>query len=234
MCIQISRRLFKQSLGPLILLAALAAPVAAEEVATMTFSGTGSVSVVPDEASISLGVITQGPTAEAALAANTPAIQGVIDLLKEAGIASEDLRTDRFDLSPIYGRQDGNRREITGYQVANTLRVRVADLADLGEILDQVVSAGATTIGGIQLSYGDREGALDEARTLALADARRKADLMAEAAGVTLGRILSIHEGGGSGPMPVARAMMVSEASVPIEAGSTAISARLTVVWQIE
>ncbi|MEM9043296.1 MAG: SIMPL domain-containing protein [Pseudomonadota bacterium] len=219
-----------------IALASLAIPAHAEErPAIISFSGTGSVSVVPDEASVSLGVVTQAETAAEALKANTPAVSALIEQLKEAGVADEDLRTERFNLSPVYGRQEGNQRQITGYQVANTLRVRIADLADLGAVLDQAVKVGATSLGGIQMQYGDRDGALDEARKLAFVEAKRKASLMAEAAEAELGRVLSIAEGGAQGPQPYQRTLAVAEASaVPIEAGSEAITATVTVVWQLD
>ncbi|MEM8792022.1 MAG: SIMPL domain-containing protein [Pseudomonadota bacterium] len=220
----------------LIGLAFVATPALAEDrTATMTFSGTGNVTVVPDEATVSLGVVTQARTAAQALADNTPAVERLIALLREVGVADEDLATERFDVSPVYGRQVDNARQITGYQVSNSLRVRIVKLADLGPVLDKAVNAGATSVGAIQMRYSDREGALDEARVLALGEAKRKAALMAEAAGLALGDILSIQEGGAIGPRPLQRSFALAEASaVPIEPGSATISAMVSVVWEIE
>lgn len=211
------------------------AAAADEHAATITMSGTGSVNVVPDRASVSLGVVTVAPTAGDALAANSPAVARVIEMLKESGVPAEGIGTERFDVSPRYARQQNESPEITGYQVTNTVRAEVPELDDLGGILDRAIEAGATDVGNIQMSYGDSETALDEARALAVEDATRKAEIVARAAGVGLGEILSISEGGGRGPAPRAvgaRAMAME--AVPIEAGSAEISARVVIVWELE
>lgn len=219
-------------------LSLLATPVLAkDDDATLRMTGTGIVTVVPDEASVSLGVVTIAETASEALEANSPAVAKIIDMLKASGVASEDVGTERFDVSPRYDRQrDGAAPEITGYQVTNMVRARISKLEDLGTILDKAIKAGATSIGGVQMSFGDREGALDEARVLAVGDATRKAQLVAEAAGVTLGPILLISEGGGGpGPMPRAMGMRAAQfEAAPIEAGSTAIQAQVHMIWELE
>lgn len=216
----------------LILIGGVAA--ADDHAATITMAGTGSVDVIPDRASVSLGVVTVAGTAGEALAANSPAVARVIAMLKESGVPAEGIATERFDVSPRYSRQQNESPVITGYQVTNMVRAEIPDLDELGGILDRAIEAGATDIGNIQMSYGDPQTARDEARVLAVKDAARKAEITARAAGVGLGEILSISEGGG-GPVPRpagVRAMAMDAA--PIEAGSAEISARVVIVWELE
>ncbi|MEM7237901.1 MAG: SIMPL domain-containing protein [Pseudomonadota bacterium] len=211
------------------------AALAADDPATITMSGTGSVSVVPDRASVSLGVVTVAPTAGEAISTNSPAVARVIAMLKDSGVPAEAIATERVDVSPRYARQQNETPEITGYQVTNSVRAELPDIAGLGEILDRAIAAGATSVGGIRMTYSDTQGALDEARARAVRDATRKAEVAAGAAGLILGDILSISEGGGGGPLPRpvgARAMAME--AVPIEAGSSELSARIMIVWELE
>lgn len=213
-------------------------PAAAQEITpTLSLTGTGSVMVTPDTATISVGVETEDQTAGPALAANTERAGAVIAALKAAGVEARDIQTSNFSVQPVYSDRkslSSGAPRIAGYRVTNQVMARVRVLDDLGAILDKVVSTGANRINNISFSVAEDGDARDKARARAVEDATRKAQIYAEAAGVSLGPILSISEteqGGGPRPMMMeARAMA---APVPIEAGTAAITARVNITWQI-
>lgn len=203
----------------------------------LSLTGQGLVQVVPDMATVSIGVESQEKTAGAALAANTEQAGAVIAALKDAGIESRDIQTSNFSVQPAYAdhrNQGPDGPRVVGYRVYNQVIARVRVLDDLGGLLDRVVATGANRIGGISFGLAEDGEARDAARKLAVGEARRKAELYAAAAGVRLGPILSISEAGGHfGPQPMAMEMARSAAPVPIEAGSASISATVSVTWQI-
>ena len=226
-------------------LCAFATPASAQsqdKIATMSLTGTGEVTATPDMAVVTSGVVSQAKTAREALTANTDAMTGLIAEIKSAGIEARDIQTNGFSISPRYAeRRDSNGnwledRKIVGYQVNNGVVVRVRDLSRLGALLDAMVTKGANNIGGINFIVSDADKRRDEARTAAVADVKRKAELYAKAAGVRLGRILSIDEGNVSRPQPVMmmRAMKEDAAAVPVEAGEETLSVNVTITWQLE
>ena len=217
-----------------------ASPVAAEDlVRTISVSGTGEVSVRPDQATISLGVISEGRTAREALRANSAAMQAVFDQMEELGIADEDIRTSNFSINPQYpphNRDNPQPRRISGYQVSNMVTVLFDDLEDLGPGLDAIVGSGANQFHGISFSISETDKLQEDARTAAVANARARAETLAEAAGVSLGRVLTINEGGYSTPQPMymARSEMAMDSSAPIASGSQSISSSVSMVFEIE
>ena len=218
-----------------------AAPALAQESeppATISVGGTGQVSVAPDMATLTIGVETRAESAAAAVAENNSAAQRILETLKENGLAAEDIQTANFSVSPVYDEATYQRREgprIVGYEARNQVMAEVNALDTLGALLDATVASGANRIDGLSFGLRDDSQVADEARAEAVTDARRKAGILAEAAGVTLGQILSIHEGGG-GPIPLQDrrfAMAAEAASVPIERGETTVTAHVQVVWEI-
>ena len=203
----------------------------------ISVSGVGKVTVKPDIAEIRTGVITQDRTAEGALGANSAAIARVIEGLAERGIVAPDVATQSFSVSPLYGTRAPGSVEappIVGFQVSNQVLVRLRDVTQAGPILDVLVGLGANQVGSISFRVEDQAGPLDAARKAAVGDAQRKAALLAQAAGVKLGRVLSIQEGSGGGfPQPVARSFAFAEAS-PIEPGEQVLSATVQVVFRLE
>src|SRR5690606_6113268 len=171
-------------LVPLALSAALAVPAIADDdrgPGTITIQGHGEVTGAPDTAFITSGVTTQGATAREALDANTRAMTELIDTLKAAGIEARDIQTSGFSVSPNYvysDERDANGYtmppKINGYQVFNTVTVRVRQLTSLGDVLDKAVTVGANTINGVSFSMADPSALYNEARKLAFADARDK------------------------------------------------------------
>jgi uncharacterized protein YggE len=230
---------------PFAALLALAAPALADPAPgtpTLAANGTGEVRVVPDIAIVTLGVTSRGSTASEALAANSTALAAAIDELKGAGIAEKDIGTSGLNVSPVYDTRPDREGAgttpppIVGYEVANTVTATIRDIASSGAILDKVVSAGANRISGISFDIADRQAAVDEALKAAIADARRKGALLADAAGVRLGRMMSItaNENGGFQPVFARFDMRAAAAPpVPVMPGEQTVSASASIVWKV-
>ncbi|MBV9993550.1 MAG: SIMPL domain-containing protein [Alphaproteobacteria bacterium] len=220
-----------------VLIAAAASPALADAAAprVLTVTGEGEVKGVPDQARLSTGVVSQAPKAAQALAANARAMNQVMDTLKAAGIAQKDIQTSNFAVSPQYA--DGNGRpRVTGYEVTNTVNVTVSGLDKLGATIDALVAAGSNQIDGPSFSFADPKPMLAQARAGAVEDATEKAQAYARAAGVTLGPILAINDGGSfSPPEPMPRAMAFKAAApTPIAAGEASVSANVSITWEIQ
>lgn len=213
---------------------ALAMTAPALAVATITVTGEASIAATPDMATVSLGVTTEGATAAEAMAANSTALTAVIDRLKGAGIAANDLQTSNLSLNPNWtGYESGSTPQISNYMAMNMLNVRVRDLASLGSVLDASIADGANTLNGITFDLSAPRPVQDEARRAAMTDAVAKATLYAEAAGVKLGKIMSIAEQQNyGGPMPVFMEAKAA-APVPVAAGQIALQSLVTVTYEI-
>jgi len=201
----------------------------------ITVTGDGVVDAAPDLAVLSMGVTTTADTATEAMAHNTAALAMVLERLKAAGIAERDLQTSNLSLNPNWTGYDSSvPPKITGYTAVNQLTVRIRALDSLGVVLDAAITDGANTVNGLGFALSDPRPAMDKARVAAVADARAKATLLVQAAGVGLGRIVSITEGGGySQPGPVFKAQMAEAAPVPIAGGEVSTNAQVTVVFEI-
>jgi hypothetical protein len=221
-------------------LCVLCAPARADtasEQHTLTVSGSGEVRAAPDEAMLSAGVVTNARTAAAALSENTRRMNAVFATLKNAGVAEKDMQTANFSVQPQYATdKNGNTlQNVTGYQVSNTVNVAV-DIAKTGATLDALVSSGANSIGDIAFAFKDSKSLMAQARADAVADAISRAQTLARAAGVTLGPIASISEGGGyEPPRPMYRMMagMAAPSSVPVAAGEQTLTANVNITWDI-
>lgn len=216
-------------------LSALTVGAALADPGTLTVTGTATVEVVPDMATVSLGVTTSGATAGAALSANSAAVAAVIDRLKAAGIAAEDIQTSNLSVNPNWVMNaSGTASEVQGYVAMNMVSLRIRAMDKTGEVLDAAVADGANALNGLYFSLQDSRSAEDEARRRAVADAKSRATLLAEAAGATLGPILSITEGGMAPPMPGGIYKLdAATAAVPVEAGSVGVTASVTLVYQL-
>ncbi len=206
---------------------------------SITISSTGSVAAKPDQVAITVGVTSTAKTAKAALAANSSAMQAVVTSLKAGGVEDRDIQTANFSLQPNYEyTQDGKPPRLTGYQVSNTVDIRLRTIGKLGEVLDKVVGEGSNQISGIQFIVSKADELRDTARKTAVANATRIAKTYAAAAGVELGPVLSISEPGGRQDGPVFERTMVAKAQAgaapPIEAGETMLEAAVTMVWALK
>jgi hypothetical protein len=194
---------------------------------TITVTGNGSVTTVPDRAAFDFSITTKGATARAALAKNGDEAAAVIAALKSTGIAAADLRTGQVSLSPQFN-QDGT--EVTGYVATNTVNAKTT-IAKAGPVVDAAVNAGANGVFGPSLSRSDSDSLYRDALKDAVADAGEKAKALAAASGLTLGAVQVIVEGGqASPPVPFAAKDAVS-AGTPIEPGTQEIGASVTVTY---
>lgn len=221
---------------------ALAGESEKDKPGTIHMLGTGEVRFAPDMATITLGTVSQAKTARDALAANTKAMTEAVNTLKSAGIEPKDLQTSNFSVSPQYTTYSSGSVSrppvITGYQVNNTLTVRVRDLTKLGDILDKAVSVGANSVHGPVFGITDMEKARENARKAAVENALGKAKLYAAGLGVSLGRVLRVEEQGMAVPRPapmMMRAAVAEAASAPapIEAGESSLTSNVSVTWEI-
>jgi uncharacterized protein YggE len=203
--------------------------------ATVTVSGAGTVAAAPDMAEITTGVVTQAPTAAQALAANSQAMERLLQALGSLGIAARDVQTTNISVSPLRRPgKDGQPPEITGYEVTNQVRVKVRDLPRLGRVLDAPVGQGANLVHGIRFGLQEPAPRLDEARKLAMADARRKGELYAAGAGLKLGRVIAVQEAGAASPRPEMAPRALMSAAVPVAPGEHEIQASVTVTFTLE
>ena len=209
---------------------------------TLSLSGEGEVRAAPDQATLTLGVVTQGATAADALAENTTRLTGVFAVLDAAGIDGTDRQTSGLSIQPFWDSPRGSNPpppRIIGYTVSNTVTIRVRDLGRLGAVLDAVVRDGANSFQGLSFGLSDPGPMLDAARRAAVADARRKATLYAEALEVELGPVLSVTESGRMAPPMMMRAeaaiAMASDAMpVPISEGQVTVSAEVSITWALD
>lgn len=195
---------------------------------TITVTGNGSVTTVPDTATVAFGVVTQATTASQALSTNSAAAERMIAAIKGAGVDAKDIRTDVVSLSPRYSDRGD---EIVGYTASNSVAARVRELARAGAIIDAAVGAGANSVSGPALERSDVAGLYRQALRNAVADARTKAEALATASGLTLGAVSSVSEGS-QGPVPVAVGRDAATPGVPIEPGTQDVTATVTVVFR--
>ncbi len=220
----------------LTVLSLMASGAWADEARLIIVPGEGRVATRPDMATVSLGVRREDRQAAAAMRAASEAAGAILETLGRAGVDEEDVQTDRIGLDPRYQHaNDGSPPRITGYLASNDLVVRVRDLDGLGEVLDALIIDGANSFSGIRFGLSDAEAAETEARAAAVADATRRAETLADAAGVTLGPLISLTEGGGGGPIPqpVLRGAMMEAASVPVAEGEVEVTVRVTATFAL-
>lgn len=203
----------------------------------MTITGQASVAAPPDRVEINLGVKSKANTARDALALNNANMSSIIDVLKGNGVLSKNIQTSNFSIQPEYERiRNGRTPKITGYSVTNTVRINIEDIGKLGELLDKVVKSGSNQIYGIRFYVSNADELRDAARKKAFQNAMRKAKIYAEAAGVTLGKTISIVEGSlrRPPPGPLARTINAEAVSVPIAGGQQQLQVNVTVVWALQ
>jgi uncharacterized protein len=227
-------------------LALLLSPLAFAQTATPTLSADatllqisahGETTQTPDLAQISAGVVTGNADANAAMRANAQRMSAVIAALKQAGVAERDIKTSSISLEPQYKYAANQRPTITGYQVSNTVDVRLREIAKTGNVLDALVKQGANSINGPTFTLDKPDAAMDEARTDAIRHAQARADLYAATTGLKVRRIVSISESGQMPrtPHPMMRmAMANAEApETPIATGENTIGVDLDVVYEL-
>jgi uncharacterized protein YggE len=209
-------------------------------VRSMTVSGTGTVNLTPDIAYINIGVHSEGPSASEVVADNNTKTQEVIDALKGMGVKAEDIRTTNFSIWPSQQYDQTGQSTGTTYMVDNPVYLTVRDISKLGDVLDETIKAGANSINSIQFDVADKTDSLAKARKLAVDNASKQAQELADAAGVKLGAIQTIQyfdttpgpvfdygKGGGGAALPAA-------AAVPINPGQLQLTVSVTLSYELK
>ena len=216
----------------------LAAPALAQTQtmppAVISVTGEATVSVAPDLAQIDGGVTSEAKTAREASDANNAAMGKVLLALKGAGIEEKDFQTSRLSLQPQSAPNRTGPSAIVGYRASNRVTIRLRDVTKVAGVIDTLVAAGANDIGGINFTVSQASKLLDEAREQAIADARRKAEIYAKTAGVTLGAPLSISEEGNAAPVPYRKMAAGMAASAPVAQGEETLQVTVSVSWAIK
>ncbi len=197
----------------------------------MTVTGEATVAVAPDAAVIRIGVTSQDKTAREASEANAKQMTAVLAAIKDTGIADRDVQTSRLSLQPQYDPNKSGTARLTGFQATNQVTVRIRDIDKLPVFLDRAIAAGANEMSGIEFVITEQSKLLDRARDDAIADARRKAELYAQAAGSKLGPVVSITEEGSATPARPMQAMRAG--AVPIAPGEQTLRATVTVSYEL-
>ena len=215
------------------ILLALPFGAAAQDLPSLTVTGEGSVSAVPDMATVTLGVSARDPSAATAMNRTSQAVAAILERLTALGVAPRDVQTTDLSLGPVWvDRNNNGQPQVDGFEASNRVTVRIRAIDSVGAVLEAVLEDGANRLDGLSFGLQDPRPLLDEARRLAVADARAKAQLYADAAGVPLGPVRELTEGGVIGPRPEMMMAMRADA-VPVAAGETTLSALVTVVYDI-
>jgi uncharacterized protein YggE len=196
----------------------------------ITVTGVGTVSARPDRADFTFGVETQGKTADEALAANSAAVQKVIQAIKGAGVAGSDIQTQQVSVYPRYS-NDG--QTIVGFTATNSVTAKIRDVSKAGAVVEAAVKAGANQVYGPTFSISNQSTLYKDALDDAFGDARAKAQALAGITGVTLGRVINVVEGGGFIPFAGGGEEAAPAAEPPVEPGLQDIQATLTVTFAI-
>lgn len=226
---------------PLLSPARAAAQVQPADRPAISVNGEGRVLVTPDIARVVVGTEVSNQSLAAAQAEAATRMDGVLNLLKGAGIDPKDIRTVQYTIQPLFHFEERTQRRISdGYQVTHLVQVTIRDLASLGQRLDEITNAGATVVHGVQFDLSDPEAAVRQAREQAVADARGRAEQLARLTGVTLGPPLRISEAGGP-VTPQPRALPAGEAPdsraappTPIEPGQNEVRLSVHIEFAIQ
>lgn len=218
------------------LIAAMASTASAQTLQpTVSVTGEASISVPPDLAQIDSGVTTEAKTAREASEANNKAMAGVLQALKNSGLAEKDIQTSRLSPQSVPGRNPNAPFQITGYRASNRVTVTIRDITKVADTIDVLVGAGANEISGISFAVSKASKLLDDARAEAIADARRKAEIYAKAANITLGAPVSISEEAAPGPVPYRKmAVRMDAAAAPVAQGEETLRVSVSVSYELK
>lgn len=224
---------------PFLLGMSLAAEAQEKATPTISVVGEGIATARPDMAVVSVGIVSQAARARDALAQNSKSMTEVIAAAKGAEIEARDIETSQISLRPQYSYPGQGSREapkLVAYEASNTVSIRVRSFDKLGGLLDDLVTSGANQLRGVELTLAEPGPLRDQARAAAMKDALRKAEILADAAGVRIVRLFSAAEDIAEGPRPMSLRMSAEAAArppVPIEAGEQEIRGRVTAVFEI-
>ncbi|MEO7716483.1 MAG: SIMPL domain-containing protein [Capsulimonas sp.] len=203
----------------------------------ITSHGHAETKVKPDVLRATLGVTTISRNQADAVSSNAARVKAVLAALHAGGVTDKDIQTQYYTVQPQYDYKK-SPAPLTGYQVSNSIQVTIRDLTKGGVIIDQATKAGATDVNGLAFDLSDRKKAEGAALVAAVANARSKADLMAGASGVSLGRLISLDEGGAPTYQPVMFNMRAGASdaaeTTPIVPQEIVVTADVTIVYDID
>lgn len=215
---------------------------------TMTVSAEGKVKAVPDTATINLGVVTQGPSSSAVQDESSKKVNKIIEFVKQQGVSKDDISTSQFNIYPQYNYRDG-KNDIVGYEARQTIVVQVKGVDKSTQVLAKILSdstlAGANEISGVSLGFDDPDNLRQKAREQAIEKAKARAEELAKASGLKLGRVVSVSQAGSSQPgvMPYyggygmgggGSADMAKSISPNIEPGSQDVTETMVLTFEIK
>lgn len=218
---------------------------------TVSFDGEGKVLAKPDIAVINLSIVTQAASSKDAQGANSRKSKTVVDFLKKNGVVEKDIKTTGYNIYPqyVYPRPvplgatypipaDGSGPKISGYQVVESLEVKVRDLEKASDILDGVVAAGANQVGSLKFEIDNPEKLKAQARQMAINDAKKKADELKSQLGIRLGRIINFTEGFSGYPQPLILEAQSAKGGAgggpEVPSGENEITVDVTITYQIK
>lgn len=196
---------------------------------TVTVTGTGTVTAVPDQAEFDFTVQTKGATAAGVLARNGADTKAVIAAVEAAGVTQADIQTEQVSLDPV---QSNDGTSIVGYTASDTIDVTKLAIAKAGAVVDAAVGAGATDVSGPSLTLSSQDALYNQALKSAVAQAKTKAQALADAAGLNLGGVVTMVEGGGTTPLPFSVGA-ASSPNTPIQPGTQDVQATVTVTFAL-
>lgn len=239
----------KRILLSLLICLGAAAPVLSEDtspvprlaasVETISVSGLGKATLTPDRVAFTVGVQTNAVTVEDAVNQNNAKVAQVIAALKNAKALDAEIRTSNFSINPQQEYKEGKAPRVVGYQVSNDITVTRDKVGDAGKLLQAAISAGVNQASGLTFTVADSTRGRDEALKKAFADARAKADILAQAAQRTLGRAISITEGTAPQmpPQPIMVRTQMAESrvsEVPVSQGTEELNFTVSVIFELK
>ncbi len=194
---------------------------------------------MPDLANLNVSVLSEAKTVKQVIADNTAKMNQVIAKMKELGVAEKDMVTSQYNLNPQYYYPENQKPMISGYQLDQTLTLKVRNLDLVDNVIDGATASGANNVYGLNFGLDDDSKAKAEARDKAFAAAKAKAEVMAKAAGVTLGRVYTFSEGSNyMPPTPYYVKTMMAESSLgaapDIQSGSQEYTVNVSITYEIE
>jgi len=205
---------------------------------TFTVRGEGKITMVPDIAIVHVGVSAQGSSIKATQDELNSNMNAISQSVKRLGVDKKDIKTENYTISPTYDYESPTNR-ITGYQANSTLTIKVKNLDNVNGVIDAATANGADQVSGISFDVDDKTAAENKARTLAVSDAKSKAQAAAKAAGFKLGRVINYNEGGGAQPRPIMmekELMMADESGAPtqVEPGTSELTVTVNVSYELQ
>lgn len=211
--------------------------VTTQKTDTFSVTGTGKATAIPNIAVTSVGVTVSGATVNTVQGELNKKINAITAAIKQQGIEDKYIQTSNYSIYPTYD-YTRSTQTITGYQASSTLTIRIKQLDKINAVIDQATKNGANTVSGVSFDVEDSSTVESQARDLAIADAKKKAEAAAKSAGFSLGRIINYSEGNIQAPRPVMMMDMAKSSGTPVsetsvQPGSNEVSISVTISYEL-